>query len=338
MQNENLIDIDEHLANLQKLMVPIDAAFEFLVFEPMRTVMYEMLKLAKIDCPILLLGQTGVGKSYFAKKMHDYSERSKKSFVDLNAATIPEPLFESLFFGHTQGSFTDAKMAHTGYLEQANEGTLFIDEIGDLPLTLQSKLLKILDQNEYQPLGSSKSKAINVRFVFATNVDLEARVAEGLFREDLFYRIACMPVVIPSLKERKTEAIYLFLNFFKFFSSQYQKNVTKLTKGALALIEEFDWPGNIRQIRYCSQRCAIMCTGSVLSQNEISLPRALTTKPTNTLDNLIALSVPQAVQEVEKLVISAKLKRNKSLSDAAKECELSRQTLRSKCKAYNIKP
>lgn len=219
---------------------------------------------AKSSIPILITGESGVGKEVIARAVHGSSERAGKPFVAVNCGAIPENLVESILFGHEKGSFTGAHEKHLGKFQEANGGTLFLDEVGELPLDIQVKLLRALQESEIDPVGAKRSIKVDVRIVSATNRDLSQAVAEGRFREDLFYRLNVFPVEAPSLRERKEDVPALVEHFIRRFNVEEGKSVVGAAPETLAFLTAFDWPGNVRQLENAVYRAIVLADAPYL--------------------------------------------------------------------------
>ncbi|HUF43067.1 MAG TPA: sigma-54 dependent transcriptional regulator [Verrucomicrobiae bacterium] len=214
----------------------------------MRAVLDVVTRIAKLDSTVHIHGESGTGKELIAKAIHLASYRKDKAFVALNCAALPETLLESELFGHEKGAFTGAVKSTRGLFTQAHGGTLFLDEIGDMPLATQSKLLRVLQERQFYPVGSEVPTEVDVRVIVATNKDLEEQVRKGQFRDDLFYRIHVIPILLPPLRERKEDIVPLVEYFFRKFSAQMKKDVKGLTPEALRKLMMHDWPGNVREL------------------------------------------------------------------------------------------
>src|SRR5438309_886990 len=219
---------------------------------------------AKSSIPILITGESGVGKEVIARAVHGSSERAGKPFVAVNCGAIPENLVESILFGHEKGSFTGAHEKHLGKFQEANGGTLFLDEVGELPLDIQVKLLRALQESEIDPVGSKRSVKVDVRIVSATNRDLTQAVAEGRFREDLFYRLNVFPVEAPSLRERKEDIPALVEHFIRRFNVEEGKSVVGAAPETVACLAAHDWPGNVRQLENAVYRAIVLADAPYL--------------------------------------------------------------------------
>ena len=228
-------------------------------------------KIAPVDATALLLGDSGTGKELFARALHDLSPRASQRFVAINCAAIPENLLESELFGYEKGAFTGASKQTKGRIEYADRGTLFLDEIGDLPFSLQAKLLRFLQERVVQRLGGRDEISVDVRVVCATHQNLRRQIEQGRFREDLFYRISEITIDIPPLKDREGDALLLAHAFLERYSAQYSKSLKGFTPDACAAIEGHSWPGNVREMENCLKRAVIMSEENRLSAQDLGL-------------------------------------------------------------------
>ncbi len=228
-------------------------------------------KASKTDASILLLGQSGVGKEVFASYIHKNSPRAKQPFIAINMAAIPENLIESELFGFEKGAFTDAGEAKAGQFELANGGTLFLDEIGEMPYGVQAKLLRALQEKEVRRLGSSKSIKIDIRVVSATNANLNQRIKDGEFREDLYYRLNTIPLVIPPLKDRKDEILQIADAMCEINCKKYEFELKTFSQDAKELLLSYEWPGNIRELISVVERAVILSENQEISADELFL-------------------------------------------------------------------
>ena len=231
--------------------------------EKMRAVLEAVSRIAKTESTVYIHGESGTGKELIAKAIHLASDRKDRSFVAINCAALPENLLESELFGHEKGSFTGAVRSTKGLFAQANEGTIFLDEIGDMPLPLQAKLLRVLEERQYYPVGGEKPVKVNVRVIVATNKVLEEEVKKGLFREDLFYRIHVIPISLPPLRERKEDIPHLVDHFSKKIAEQMKKQVKGLTPQAMKKLRQYDWPGNVRELENTIEYGIVMAEGLI---------------------------------------------------------------------------
>ncbi len=235
---------------------------------PMMTVKRMGERAAKSSIPILITGESGVGKEVIARAVHGSSDRAGKPFVAVNCGAIPENLVESILFGHEKGSFTGASDKHLGKFQEANGGTLFLDEVGELPLDIQVKLLRALQESEIDPVGAKRSIKVDVRIVSATNRDLSQAVAEGRFREDLFYRLNVFPIEAPALRHRKEDVPALVDCFIRRFNVEEGKSVVGASAETLACLTAFDWPGNVRQLENAVYRAIVLADAPYLQPHD----------------------------------------------------------------------
>jgi formate hydrogenlyase transcriptional activator len=221
-------------------------------------------RVAPVDSAVLIQGETGTGKEVIARAIHEASPRRNHRFVAFNCAAIPSALLESELFGHERGAFTGACTQTKGRFQMADGGTLFLDEIGDMPLELQPKLLRVLQEQEFERLGSSQTVRVNVRVVAATNQDLEQLVKKKLFRLDLFYRLNVIPLFLPSLRERVEDILPLTEFFVAKYAARLNKRIDLIPDAVMAVLQGYDWPGNIRELQNCIERAVLFSPGSVL--------------------------------------------------------------------------
>lgn len=237
--------------------------------ESMDRVLRLARKAADSTIPILIEGESGVGKEVIARAIQGSGERKGKPFVTVNCGAIPENLVESILFGHEKGSFTGATEKHVGKFVEANGGTLFLDEIGDLPLDVQVKLLRAVQEGEVDPVGSRSTVKVDIRLISATHRDLLQRVKDGLFREDLFYRLNVFPINVPPLRDRREDVAMLVQHFInRFGSTEARGRINGISAGALAMLKAYDWPGNIRQLENAILRAIVLCEGAVLTADD----------------------------------------------------------------------
>jgi two-component system response regulator GlrR len=237
--------------------------------EKMRRVLEIVSQIAKTESTVYIHGESGTGKELIAKAIHLASERKNKPFVAINCAALPEALLESELFGHEKGAFTGAVRSTKGLFTQAHQGTIFLDEIGDMPLSIQAKLLRALQERQFYPIGSEKPIEVDVRVIVATQKDLEGQVKQGLFREDLFYRIHVIPVHLPPLRERKEDIPLLVEHFLKRFSEQIKKEVKGLTPLAIQKLMLHEWPGNVRELENAVEYAVVMTQQDTITEDLI---------------------------------------------------------------------
>ncbi|MBV9340686.1 MAG: sigma 54-interacting transcriptional regulator [Acidobacteria bacterium] len=298
-----------------------------------RKILDEINMVARLDSAVLIQGETGTGKEVVARAIHDASPRRHNRFVAVNCAAIPSALVESELFGHERGAFTGAVTQRIGRFQAADHGTLFLDEIGDLPLELQPKLLRVLQEKQFERLGGVYSLPVDVRVIAATNHDLSRMVQEGKFRADLYYRLNVFPMTLPALRERKEDIPALVGYFIGRYASMAGKNIKHVDKGTLQLLEAYDWPGNIRELQNIVERAVIVTQTETLFVDERWLPQrpVVSWSPRNELS-------PLAQREVE--IIEAALAeshgRISGSSGAARKLRMPRQTLESKIRRLGI--
>jgi transcriptional regulator with GAF, ATPase, and Fis domain len=237
-------------------------------------VLGQVERVACTDASVLVLGETGTGKELIARAIHQLSSRCGRAFVKLNCAAIPMDLLESELFGHEKGAFTGAVAQKVGRFELADRGTLFLDEVGDIPLALQPKLLRVLQEQEFERLGGTQTHRVDVRVLAATNRDLEEMVACGRFRADLYYRLNVFPVLVPPLRERREDLPALVAHFVEVSSRKLGKPIERLADEAMATLTAYDWPGNVRELQNLIERAVILADGGVLPD-----PLAATRRP-----------------------------------------------------------
>ncbi|TKB07160.1 sigma-54 dependent transcriptional regulator [Desulforhopalus sp. IMCC35007] len=253
-----------------------DVVYDFkdvVAFSPkMKAILVSLERFAKTDSTILITGDTGTGKSFLSGTVHFNSPRRKKPFVKINCANIPEDLLESELFGHEKGAFTGADKQRIGRFEQASGGTIFLDEIGEMNLSLQTKLLRVLEEKSFERVGGNKTIYSDVRIIAATNKDLVQQVADGLFREDLYYRINVLPVTLPSLKERQDCLLPLAELLLNKCCTSMHREIVGFTENSTKKIQEYDWPGNIRQLANTIERAVILEDGKYIHAENLALP------------------------------------------------------------------
>ena len=304
--------------------------------EAMQRVMAQVERVAASESRVCILGETGTGKELVARTIHERSTRAAGPFVTLNCAAVPAELIESELFGHEKGSFTGASGRHIGKFEQADQGTIFLDEIGDMPLNMQAKLLRVLEEGEVERIGGDKPIAVNVRVVVATHRDLEARVREEKFRQDLFHRIYVFPLNLPPLRERGEDIPGLVEHFAAQVCAQNGWKGVPFTPEAIAALQSHPWPGNVRELRNMVERLMLLATdGQVdLDTVQLAMPKASAAGNAATIG-----SGPLAdrVQSFEREVILAELKRSHhNMSVAAKALGLERSHLYKKAEQLGI--
>ena len=255
-------DLSEMEISLPNLIGECDA---------MRNLKQQIARVAATDANVLITGENGAGKDVVAHAIHQLSHRRTKPFVSIDLGCIPETLFESELFGHEKGAFTDAREAKEGRAEQADDGTLFLDEIGNLSLQMQQKMLTLIEKRETSRIGSSKKKKVDVRIISATNADLAARISEGTFRQDLFYRINTIELHIPPLRERGDDIILLAEHFLSIYAMRYDRKGVRLADDARTKLLNHSWPGNVRELQHSIERSLVLCSSPTLSASDIQI-------------------------------------------------------------------
>ncbi len=305
--------------------------------EKMRRLMAQVERVAASETRVCIRGETGTGKELIARTIHDKSNRHEGPYVTLNCAAVPAELIESELFGHEKGSFTGAAVRHIGKFEQATEGTLFLDEIGDMPLHMQSKLLRVLEQGEIERVGGDKPVKVNVRVIVATHRDLEEQVRIGAFRQDLFHRVYVFPVVLPPLRERTEDIPALTTHFARQIAKQNGWKEITIAPEAIQALQAYAWPGNIRELRNVVERLLLYCDDNTVTAATVqaALPASASLDGTAS----VAASGPLAgrVEQFERQAILDEIKRhNHHITNTAKALGLERSHLYKKCQQLGI--
>lgn len=293
--------------------------------DDMRQLKEQITRVAATDANVLITGENGAGKDVVAHAIHQFSHRSDKPFVSIDLGCIPESLFESELFGYEKGAFTDARNTKEGRVEQANGGTLFLDEIGNLSLQMQQKLLTVIEKKETSRIGSSKTKKVNLRIVSATNANLAARISEGTFRQDLFYRINTIELHIPPLRERGDDIILLAEHFLDIFAMRYDRKGVGLSDDARIKLLKHSWPGNVRELQHCIERSLVLSDSPALSASDIQISSGLQS-PNNgeTSDAKMPLNLEELERNAIKRAVSMS---NGNLTQAAELLGITRFAL-----------
>jgi len=305
--------------------------------EAMRPLMAQLDRVAASESRVCILGETGTGKELVARTIHEKSPRAAGPFITLNCAAVPAELIESELFGHEKGSFTGASARHIGKFEQADQGTIFLDEIGDMPLAMQAKLLRVLEEGEIERIGGDKTTAVNVRVLVATHRDLEARVRDEKFRQDLFHRIYVFPLSLPPLRERREDIPALVEHFSAQVSAQNGWRPVPFTAEAMQALQSHPWPGNVRELRNMVERLMLLATdGQVdLATVQQALPKSSSGIPIS--GSIATGPLADRVQACEREAILAELKRSQhNVSLAAKALGLERSHLYKKAEQLGI--
>jgi formate hydrogenlyase transcriptional activator len=302
--------------------------------EPLRQVLVQVSKVAPTDSTVLVLGETGTGKELIARAIHNRSKRSNRAFIRVNCAAIPSSLIASELFGHERGSFTGATQRRLGRFESADGGTIFLDEVGDLPPETQVALLRVLQEREFERVGGSQTVSVDVRVIAATNRDLTSAVAEGTFRQDLFYRLNVFPVRLPALRERIGDISLLVGYLIDRYAQKAGKKIRNIDKETMELFHAYDWPGNIRELQNVVERAVILCEGETFFVDEAWLTR-VAPKSAMTSVPLVA-----NLAEHEREMLEAALRQSEGIvggpTGAAVKLGIPRQTLESKIRKLGI--
>ncbi|MFD1414113.1 sigma-54 interaction domain-containing protein [Oceanobacillus jeddahense] len=337
--NDNLESTSQELQELKQKMTPASSNSPFAKLKGDSQALHQMIRLASktadTDATTLILGESGTGKEVCARAIHDASKRKDAPFIPVNCGAIPQALFESELFGYESGSFTGAeKGGKAGKIEMADGGTIFLDEVGELPLDMQVKLLRVLQENRIYRIGNSRGKQIDVRFIAATNQDLEKLMQENKFRSDLFYRLNVIQLTMPPLRDRVKDISILAKTFLKQFAVKYQTSVPELPTDTMEVLQQYHWPGNIREIRNLMERIIILHEGATLTRQDVLsfLPGSFSKASLSPIDTL-----PLEKENIEKISIEQALDRcNGNKSKVAKQLGISRVTLYQKIKKYNL--
>ncbi|MBN8572909.1 MAG: sigma-54-dependent Fis family transcriptional regulator [Candidatus Kapabacteria bacterium] len=305
--------------------------------EEMRKVFRMISKIHDTDNAVLLYGETGVGKELLARAIHFYGKRKNGPFVVVNCAAIPRELLESEFFGHEKGAFTGAYQRKIGKFEQAHHGTIFLDEVGEMDLSLQAKLLRLLQTKTFERIGGNDTITVDTRIVSATNKNLQDEIKNKLFREDLYFRLSSFPIIIPPLRERKTDILLLADEFLHRFTTRYEKKINSFSKKALAALLKYSFPGNVRELENLVEHAVIMCDTLMIELDDLPdtlRANAETSSLTNTLDNETVLPL----DFVKKQAITHALNiTGGNLVETAQRLHIGRSTLYRLLEKYEIK-
>ena len=301
----------------------------------MRLVLQQVAQVAPSRATVLLRGESGTGKELLAEAIHAGSPRKDKPLIKLNCAALPSELIESELFRHEKGAFTGAVAVKKGLFELAHKGSLFLDEIGELSLEAQAKVLRAIQEREIQRLGSEQTISVDVRLITATHQPLEELLAEGRFREDLYYRINVFPVFIPPLRERREDILPLAEHLLEFFSKEYAKKIKRISTPAIDLLVQYHWPGNVRELRNCLERAVLICDEEVI--RSYHLPPTLQTAESSATDT--SLSFGESVAKFEQEILVDALKKAKgNMLQAARDLRVSYRIVNYKVKKYRIDP
>lgn len=298
--------------------------------EAMQNLHHMVEKIAPTDATVLITGENGTGKDVLANEIHRLSQRSGKQMVSVDIGAITETLFESEMFGHVKGAFTDAHADHIGKFEQANGTTLFLDEIGNIPLSEQAKLLRVLQNRRINRVGDTKNIPIDIRLICATNMNLAEMMKHGRFREDLYYRINTVPLHLPPLRERQDEIVPLSMLFVEKYAEKYHRKAKDLSDDAKDVLMSCQWSGNIRELQGCIEKAVIMSDNEIIGKDDLQINDSQLVEAKNTTQNV-------TLEDAEEQVIRNAMKKyNGNLSLVAKALNISRPTLYNRLKKYGI--
>ena len=291
----------------------------------MKKILKDLEKIAKSSASVFISGESGTGKEVIANAIHELSNRSKKPFIKVNCAAISDTLIESEFFGHEKGSFTGADQKRMGRLELANSGTLLLDEVTEIPINLQPKFLRAIQEQEFERVGSEKSIKVDVRFISTSNRNVQEAIEKNIFREDLFFRLNVMPILLPPLRERKEDIVALANYFLDHFCKKNRKEKKTFSKEAIQKLINYPWPGNIRELSNIIERVVVLDFKGIIEKEDLFL------------ENLKKEENAISLKDMEKNHILKILKeQNQNKTKTAKALEINLKTLRNKLKAYNI--
>ncbi len=293
-------------------------------------------KVCRTNATVLILGESGVGKERVAQTIHYGSNRADRPFIKVNCAALPESLIESELFGHERGAFTGATMARKGRFEAAESGTIFLDEMGDLPLTLQTKLLRVLQEKEFERVGGNTTIRVNARIITATNKDLEGLIRAGRFREDLYYRLNVFPVLVPPLRDRKTDIMLLADHFIQKYGKEHGRKITRISTTATDMLMNYHWPGNVRELENCVERAIILSTDGVI--HGYHLPPNLQRRETDGREAASG-SFRDVIANMEREIILDELKRTRgNMAKAARTLGITERMMGLRVAKHEIDP
>lgn len=329
-QYKNLLQENENLrSRLSDESIESDIVYKS---SEMEEVINMIARVSQSNASVLIMGESGTGKEMVARAIHESSSRSENPFVPVNCAAIPETLFESEFFGHEKGAFTGSHKKHKGHFEISDGGTLFLDEVADIPLNFQVKLLRALQEKEFQRLGSSQIIKTDIRIISATNQNIKQKVKNGEFRSDLFFRLNVIPITIPPLRERKDDIPLLVEHFIDKYARQNGIDVDKITQEAMDSLMRYSFPGNVRELENIIERALILSRDSNITCEDIAL------KNTQELCEDIDTGLEEQVASLEKSMIKKALQESNNVkTEAARKLKISERVIRYKIKKYDIK-
>ncbi|HRH44788.1 MAG TPA: sigma 54-interacting transcriptional regulator [Pyrinomonadaceae bacterium] len=332
-EREKLVEENSHLR--QELREKYDFSHIIGNSSKMKQVYDQVSQVARTNTTVLLRGESGTGKEMIANAIHYNSLRTKRPFIKVNCAALPETLIESELFGHEKGAFTGASLRKKGRFELANDGTLFLDEIGDLPIQTQIKLLRVLQEREFERVGGTETIKVNVRLITATNSHLEEAITEGKFREDLFYRLNVFQIFLPPLRERKSDILMLAEHFVEKFEREHGKRIRRISTPAIDMLTAYHYPGNVRELENAIERAVVACDENVIHGHHLP-PTLQTAEVSNTVTKV---TLESSVAAFEKDLIQDTLKTTKgNCAKAANLLNTTERIINYKIKKYNINP
>ena len=335
-QSRHLQDKLSEENQLLKQALNLDIDNQLIAESPkMKQLLATITQIANSDINILITGENGTGKSLIAKYIHHISQTNNQAFVAVNMGAISESLFESEMFGHVKGAFTDAKNARIGRFELANNGTLFLDEIGNIPLSQQAKLLRVIEEQQFEKVGSSKTQHIKVRIISATNADINQMINDNTFRMDLLYRLNTLELKLPSLQERQEDIPLLAQRFINTFCQKYQKPHATLSDAAINALCQYHWPGNIRELSHLIERSVLLNQTTIIEAEQLLLPNSTAANTPNSPNP--SFDCDKTMEEIEIQIIKARLNHYQGNAvDAAKSLGLSRSAFYRRLEKYHI--
>jgi DNA-binding NtrC family response regulator len=328
---DKVLSIQALRAENQRLRDELDQRYQFdnlIGRSPaMREIFQTISRVAPTKATVLLAGESGVGKDMIARAIHQHSPRKNFPFVKINCTALPENLMESELFGYDKGAFTGANASKPGRFEQADKGTVFLDEIGDVPTNIQVKLLRVLQEKEFERLGSNLTRTVDVRVIAATNVDLRAALEQGRFREDLYYRLNVVPINVPPLRERREDIPFLAIHFVQKIAKEADLPVEGISAPAMDRLVEYDWPGNVRELENTIERSMVLAGGNTLEAADIRIENVKKTVPTSSQSPILPEGF--TLEQWEQMMIREAMHRaNGNKSQAARLLGLTRNVLR----------
>jgi len=332
---ETKLEVEDLRSKQREINLKINSKYDNIIGQsPAIQKVFETIdRVAVTDANVLILGENGTGKELVARAIHNNSPRKNEVFVNVDLGSVSETLFESELFGHKKGAFTDAKEDRAGRFEVANRGTLFLDEIGNLSMPLQAKLLTVLQNRRVNRVGSNKEVEVDIRLVCATNMPLYDMVKENRFRQDLLYRINTIEIELPPLRNRLEDIPLLADHFLKHYADKYNKQVSKISDGAVSRMQKHNWPGNIRELQHALERAIIMSNSQVLQPEDFNF----NSQPQNNFESENVTLDQFKLEEVEKILIRKVLKKyNGNITQAASELGLTRSSLYRRLEKYGL--